>query len=130
MPDERGVKDSRFAELAYELMGAKMAEEIIRDIWKKASPEVKKALADKVIALVTENITRETLYAETRQVLQVAVTHMTKQHLPEMEARVEAEVAKIFAGGSIEGEVQRVCNHLVRDAVKTSCREAALRNFG
>lgn len=42
--------NSRFAELATELLGAQTAAKILEQIWSEASPEVKKDLADAVIA--------------------------------------------------------------------------------
>lgn len=48
--------NSRFAEMAMELMGSKMAHEFITQVWEAASPRVKKELADKVMAALTEQI--------------------------------------------------------------------------
>lgn len=40
---------SRFGELAVELLGAKMASDLVREVWEHAPPEVKQALAVSVL---------------------------------------------------------------------------------
>lgn len=47
---------NRFAELAYELLGSKIATEFLQEAWKSASPEVKRQLADSMIQSLTKQI--------------------------------------------------------------------------
>lgn len=116
---------SHFAELAVELMGSKMIADVVRDVWESASPEVKRELADKVVARLGEELAKESLYTEKAWVLREAVRLSTKAHLPALRERIDAEVKKIMSAGSVEAEVQRICNVYVKDAAKAACREAA-----
>lgn len=120
-----GQDKGRFAELAMELMGSKMVADVVREIWQSASPEVKRELADKVMAKIGEQLAQESLYAEGREVVREAVKKSVEVHLPVVRERVEAEAKKILAGDSVETEVRRLCNEFVRTAAKIACREAA-----
>ncbi|MDO8688867.1 MAG: hypothetical protein Q7R39_02445 [Dehalococcoidia bacterium] len=47
-------KESRFAELAMELMGAQFAQKMIQEIWDAASPEVKQSLANEMLVFAAK----------------------------------------------------------------------------
>lgn len=115
---------SRFAELAMELMGSKMVAEVVRDIWANASPEVKRELADRVVAKIGEELGRASLHSEGREVLRQAIDKSVEAHLPAVKERLDAEVKKIMAGDSVEAEVRRIINSYVIGAAKAACREA------
>lgn len=81
---------SRFAELAMELMGSKMVGDIVRDIWANASPEVKRELADKVVAKIGAALDKESLFSETRDVLRQAVSRGVETYLPTVQEKLDA----------------------------------------
>jgi hypothetical protein len=56
MPDSSGDHRSRYAELAMELIGSKMATQMIEQVWAEASPEVRGRLASAVLEKLEEHI--------------------------------------------------------------------------
>lgn len=59
MSDELKERQSRFGELAMELMGADFARKFIQQVWDEASPAVKKDLADGILKRLTADAAKE-----------------------------------------------------------------------
>ena len=101
MDDER--TQSRIAELAMELMGADAARSFIDKIWESASPQVRQALADAVVARVTATLSATEFHTPVSRAVEdhlrdraykMAEEEFEKLDLEPLRADVAARIAK------------------------------------
>ena len=102
------MTEGRFAELIGELMGAQASKEIIDRIWKDASPEVRKAIADEVLSKILFELNADDwIY---KQHIQKLVTELLEGHryeiIKRLDKRLDADlediVDKAFESAKVE----------------------------
>lgn len=103
-------KNSRFAELAMELFGAKETVSFLREAWAAASPESKTAIADALVGLVLAE-TKKDSYAIHR-VVDDEIAAMTRTILKDKEPELRARVSDALSAERIESTVRHVIDDL------------------
>jgi hypothetical protein len=89
---------SRFAELAVELLGSKLATELIRDVWQHANAEVKAELSDAVMGKIT---------ARVREMSAWDFDWVIKAEVPKIVAKLKAELeAGTGRGAELAAELE------------------------
>ena len=122
---------SRFAELATELLGAKAAAELIREVWATASPEVRQQLADAVVRKLTEEIAQGHGFRASdalRYELDKIGKEVAQQKAAEMEQATRAELDRVWektVRQRAEDVVQRVLREVGMQVVRRLSGEEA-----
>ena len=109
--------NSRMAELATELLGAKLAAEFVKEAWAFASEDAKRGIADALIRRMIMKI-NDKGHWDVDRAIESAMTHvirtLVEAHHPEV-----IEEAKRVVGQRISTVVQRVIDGAVTRLTET-----------
>jgi phage terminase large subunit GpA-like protein len=121
-------KQSRMAELALEMFGAKTAESFLREAWAAASPETKTELADALVASVRKSLTeswdsRHVVQSTIQQLLDERKEHVTAVLRP----IVNAQLDRLLANGEqmVVKAVTESYHRLAEDRLAAECVQRA-----
>lgn len=123
--------DSRFAELATELIGAKAAAEFLREAWAMADDETKRVLASAVVDRVRKDIAKDSFEYRNemggvlRQLIEKEVTAEIEKRRVTDERWLEARVRD-----KLDGFLDETVDSIVRKAVEEICQKVRDRVSG
>lgn len=123
--------DSRFAELATELIGAKAAAEFLREAWAMADDETKRVLASAVVDRVRKDIAKDSFEYRNemggvlRQLIEKEVTAEIEKRRVTDERWLEARVRD-----KLDGFLDETVDSIVRKAAEEICQKVRDRVSG
>lgn len=123
--------DSRFAELATELIGAKAAAEFLREAWAMADDETKRVLASAVVDRVRKDIAKDSFEYRNemggvlRQLIEKEVTAEIEKRRVTDERWLEARVRD-----KLDGFLDETVDSIVRKAAEEICQRVRDRVSG
>src|SRR5262245_2684880 len=115
--NEAEQKNSRFAELAFELIGAKAASEFLRDVWASASPEAKQALADAYVSRFAEQVKDHSLRYRIDDAMGAAIRKHVDVLINEHDEVIKQKVAERFKQ-HMESTIESVCKYALEHALR------------
>lgn len=114
------TKQSRFAELAFELMGTKAATQFLQEAWDYASDEAKRDLADGFLQLLVDQCRRGSFEVRSmaERIIYQRVQPMVEAELKAMEPAIADQVKSRMAE-----EVKRSLESCARIALERALKE-------
>jgi hypothetical protein len=121
---------SRFAELATEMLGAKVASDAVAQVFASASAEVKTALADAVLKTIIKRIHEPATNWAIEAVVSEHVSVAARLLVDEQRGEIEKRVAERLTAKNISGWIEQQVRAYVDTAAKAGCGVARLEGGG
>ena len=119
---------SRFAELSAELLGSKLAADLIREIWAGASPDVKQELADAVLRHLGEQflaVENYTLRSIAEQAIRSAAVEEASRQIEALRPEIAPKIKQYMAANfedAIEKRAHQELNEVLAKVRRETCR--------
>jgi len=129
-PGDQGQSPNRMAEMAAELLGAKLTSEIVREAWASASPDAKREIADALLARIKASIASGgiTDTYEVRHFMENLVKTMLDERIADFRQTLDVKIREVvarFTPAYMDQAFQEVINVTMGNVMRRVVREFA-----